>query len=224
MVAALLGGLASGNSAGIANRANGSDGAFVSYDPSSDLSFRLGELSFGFSPDTWPSVPALMSAVMGLATGIVIGYALLTIIIGGAVELGLCNYNINLLTGKEQRPFETLFGSFHIFGKALLLRLATGLLIFLWSLLLIVPGIIAAYRYSMTGYIMAQNPDIGVMEAIERSKDMMYGNKLRLFCLDLSFIGWSLLSALTLGAGSLFLNPYIQASRAAFYLEVSSGR
>jgi uncharacterized membrane protein len=97
----------------------------------------------------------------------------------------------------------------------------TGLLIILWSLLLVIPGIIAAYRYAMASYIMAQNPEIGALDAIERSKAMMNGNKLRLFCLQLSFIGWMLLSALTLGIGYIFLRPYMQAAYAAFYLDIS---
>ena len=87
-----------------------------------------------------------------------------------------------------------------------------------------IPGIIAAYRYSMATYIMAENPDMKAMEAIEASKQMMSGNKFRLFCLDLSFIGWDILGMITLGIGMLFVRPYQQAAKAAFYREVSEGR
>ena len=97
----------------------------------------------------------------------------------------------------------------------------TSLLTFLWSLLFIVPGIIASYRYALAPYLMAENPDMGVMEAIARSKELMNGSKWRLFCLQLSFIGWSLLCVLTLGIGYLWLAPYQNAAEAAFYLEVT---
>lgn len=96
-----------------------------------------------------------------------------------------------------------------------------GLYTFLWSLLFIIPGIIAAYSYAMTGYILAEDPELTAGEAISRSKEMMSGNRFRLFCLQFSFIGWEILSALTLGIGNLWLRPYKQAAVAAFYREIS---
>lgn len=86
-----------------------------------------------------------------------------------------------------------------------------------WSLLFVIPGIVAAYRYSMATYIMAENPGMQATEAIERSKALMDGRKGDLFCLDLSFIGWALLATLTAGIGYLWLTPYMTVSRAAFY-------
>ena len=88
-------------------------------------------------------------------------------------------------------------------------------------MLFIIPGIIASYSYAMTDYILAETPELTAKEAIERSKDMMEGNRWRLFCLEISFIGWGILSLLTLGIGSLWLTPYMEASMAAFYREVS---
>ena len=101
-----------------------------------------------------------------------------------------------------------------------ILFLLEGLYIFLWTLLLIVPGIIASYRYAMAPFILAENPDMTPSEAIDASKEMMDGHKWELFCLDFSFFGWLLLNVLTLGLGSLVLNPYMNAARAAFYREV----
>ena len=92
---------------------------------------------------------------------------------------------------------------------------------FLWSLLFVIPGIVAGYSYAMTGYILAEHPELTASEAIEQSKQMMSGNRFRLFCLQFSFIGWDLLCALTLGIGNLWLRPYKQAAEAAFYREVS---
>ncbi|GHT57847.1 hypothetical protein FACS18945_2990 [Bacteroidia bacterium] len=86
-----------------------------------------------------------------------------------------------------------------------------------WSLLLIIPGIIAAISYSMTFYIIADDPAISAMDAINKSKKMMYGYKMKYFCLSLRFLGWALLCILTLGIGFLWLMPYIQVTFAKFY-------
>ena len=87
----------------------------------------------------------------------------------------------------------------------------------LWSMLFIIPGIVKYYSYSMTFYILRDNPDMLANDAITASRQMMNGHKLRLFCLHLSFIGWILLSVLTLGIGLLFVFPYMQTAQAAFY-------
>jgi uncharacterized membrane protein len=94
----------------------------------------------------------------------------------------------------------------------------TGILIFLWTLLLIIPGIIKAYAYRMVPYILADNPNIGVRKAIELSNEMTMGHKFDMFVLDLSFIGWYLLGALALGIGVIFVMPYENATNAELYL------
>lgn len=76
----------------------------------------------------------------------------------------------------------------------------------------------------MTPYILAENMELSVMEAITESKKMMRGNKFRLFCLELSFIGWDILAVLTLNIGDLWVHPYREAARAAFYREISEAR
>ena len=90
----------------------------------------------------------------------------------------------------------------------------------LWTLLLIIPGIIAVLSYSMTFYILADDNSIGAMEAIDKSKKMMDGYKWKYFCLGLRFIGWSLLCILTLGIGFLWLLPYMQVSMVKFYDDI----
>ena len=100
-------------------------------------------------------------------------------------------------------------------------RFLQSIYIILWSLLFIIPGIVASYSYAMTEYILAEDPELTATEAISRSKQMMYGNHWRLFCLEFSFIGWSILCSFTLGIGNLWLTPYKQAAIAAFYREVS---
>ena len=94
----------------------------------------------------------------------------------------------------------------------------TNVFIFLWTLLLIIPGIIKSYAYRMVPYILADNPNIGVQEAIALSNEMTRGHKFDMFVLDLSFIGWYILGALALGIGVLFVMPYENATNAELYL------
>lgn len=84
-----------------------------------------------------------------------------------------------------------------------------------------IPGYIAVYRYSMMPYLLAEFPDLTVMDAMRESKRLMQGNKWRLFCLDCSFWGWHILAMMTLLIGYLWLAPYINAAKAAFYLDVT---
>jgi uncharacterized membrane protein len=95
-------------------------------------------------------------------------------------------------------------------------------LIFLWSLLLFIPGIIKAIAYSEVGFILAENRTLEYKEALERSESMMQGHKMRFFELMLSFIGWFLLSILTAGIGLIFLAPYIQMTLVCFYEDIKT--
>jgi len=141
---------------------------------------------------------------------------LIQFILGGVVRLGYCQYLLNLHDGKPS-DIKDLFSQFHRFGDGFCLALLQGIFIALWSLLFVIPGIVASYRYAMAPFVMLENPDMTASEAIEASKQMMNGHKGELFCLDLSFIGWSLLNIFTLGIGSLWLNPYMNMSWAAFF-------
>ena len=137
-------------------------------------------------------------------------------VLRGSILIGHNRFCLKLVDGEEAR-FEDLFSGFDIFGNAFVLNLLIALKVFAWSLLFVIPGIVAAYRYSMATYILAENPNMQATEAIERSKALMDGRKGALFCLDLSFIGWALLAVLTAGIGNLWLVPYMTVSRAAFY-------
>ncbi len=137
-------------------------------------------------------------------------------VLRGSISIGHDRFCLKLVDG-EQAQFDDLFSAFDIFGSAFVLNLLITLKVIAWSLLFVIPGIVAAYRYSMATYIMAENPGMQATEAIERSKALMDGRKGDLFCLDLSFIGWALLATLTAGIGYLWLTPYMTVSRAAFY-------
>lgn len=100
--------------------------------------------------------------------------------------------------------------------------LLQGIYIFLWTLCLIIPGIIKNYSYIMTPFVLLDQPELKFDAAIERSMQLMKGYKWKFFCLQLSFIGWVLLSMLTLGIGFLFLIPYMQTAAAFFYEDLKA--
>ena len=117
---------------------------------------------------------------------------------------------------------ERMFDGFKVYGRALGLQLLQGVFIFLWSLLLIVPGIIKAFAYSMATYISYDHPELSANECIDRSMDMMKGHKWELFVLYLSFIGWALLCLPTFGIGYLWLIPYVNVTVSKFYEELKA--
>ena len=145
--------------------------------------------------------------------------SLVCLIVGGPVALGYAQFNLNLA---DRRPVELrqVFSGFERFWDGFVMGLLMFLYIFLWTLLLVIPGIIKSYSYAMTPYILAEHPGMRPNDAITASRQLMQGNKWRLFCLNLSFIGWAILAALTLGIGNLFLRPYVEASVACFYRQI----
>ena len=116
--------------------------------------------------------------------------------------------------------FEQVFEGFKFYGSSLALYLINSILTFLWSLLLIIPGIIKAYSYSMSFYILADNPQMSANDARKYSMELMYNNKWRLFCLHFSFIGWGVLGILTLGILYFWIIPYIKTAEAEFYRDL----
>ncbi len=141
----------------------------------------------------------------------------------GLVAFGYAAFNLELVKSKKAKV-GVLFGGmfkkcFKKWGAALLM----GLYTFLWSLLFLIPGFIKYYAYAMTPYIMQEKSSMRVGDANTKSRAIMKGHKWQLFLLDLSFIGWMLLSVLTLGIALIYVWPYYQAARAAFYKEIKKG-
>lgn len=110
-----------------------------------------------------------------------------------------------------------MFKGFSDLWSAIKLYFLMGLKIALWSMLFMIPGIVKTYAYAMAPYILAENPGMGAREAINRSKKMMEGHKMELFVLQLSFIGWMILSTFTLGLLLIWVIPYMAAANANFY-------
>ncbi len=182
--------------------------------------------------------------VAGLCTA---ALSLFHFLCGETVRVGLNRYHLALLDGESPRVGVVFSGFGQCFGRALLLRFLRAIRVLLWSLLLIVPGIVASYRYAMAGYVLAENPEISSAEALRESARMMRGSKGRLFALRLSLIGWWLLAILLaggIGAGvrfvfhlpvgacvgcgavllvisSLWLIPYRMQAQTVLYHEIS---
>ena len=169
----------------------------------------------------WPVFLMFLVYIIIAGAGSSFSFGLLALL---ALPMGFaCDVAVLNLVRQRQRPqVENLFSIYRDnFEKAFLVPFLVQLFISLWCLLLIVPGIIMAYAYSMAIYVSNDHPELSSMEAIRRSKELMRGHKWDLFVLDLSFIGWILLAMLTGGIGIFFLLPYIEAAHAEFYRELT---
>ncbi|MBQ0037505.1 MAG: DUF975 family protein [Clostridiales bacterium] len=182
---------------------------------------QLGNKLFGY---TWMMALLacfIFTAITGAAASVIVG-------IGALIVVGPLTYGLNymfLKQAREGQPMELgdLFKGFtDDFGGTLLIGLMTTIFTMLWSLLLIVPGIVKGLGYSMATYIKADYPEYDWKQCIEQSQNMMRGHKGELFMLYLSFIGWLLVGALCAGIGTLWVVPYIQASEAQFYESIKS--
>ena len=140
-------------------------------------------------------------------------------LLGVVLNVGASLYHLGIRRGEEM-PFVTLFDGFAFVGKIILLYVVQVIFISLWTLLLVVPGIVAAYRYRFAMLNLCENPEIGVMEALNMSKAQTLGFKWQLFVLDLSFIGWNILVSLTLGILDIWVAPYRAQANIAFFQEI----
>jgi len=153
------------------------------------------------------------SLLLGAVSFTIIGSLLLI----GAIEFGYCAYLITVTRNKDS-DFGKLLSGFNRFGDVCITGILKWLYTGLWSLLFVIPGIVKSYSYAMTMYIMQDHPELSGNDAITKSRRMMDGHKFDLFILDLSFIGWYLLGALTFGIMIVFyVEPYRQVTRANFY-------
>ena len=189
------------------------------------LAAWLSRLPYPLTLPAWESLTA--SHLQHVLNLLLIGalcsasLSLIWFLIGENTRVGLCRYRLALIDG-DKASVGLLFSGFgSIFWKALWLRVLRAIRVFLWSLLLLIPGIIASYRYALADHILAENPAMSAGEALRESGHLMRGNKWRLFCLRLSFLGWHLLAWLSGGIGYLWILPYLLQSETVFYHEVS---
>lgn len=165
-------------------------------------------------------MPILVCFLYGVFTSIGqivpwVGF-LIPLIVTGPLMFGLYKYFLAIQRG-ENPKLDVMFDGFKLFESTLRLYLLYILYVVLWTLLLIVPGIIAALKYSQAFYILNDRPELSASEALKYSTEMMDGQKEKLFMLSLSFLGWFILACFTFGIGFLWLIPYMQLTYANFY-------
>ncbi|PKG22293.1 DUF975 family protein [Niallia nealsonii] len=136
--------------------------------------------------------------------------------------IGVIWFYVNLVRGSLPKLEEIFFvyKDWKVFLKLIWVSIVQGIFVFLWSLLLLIPGIIKGLAYSQTFYLLKDHPEYTVLEAITESRKRMVGYKWKYFLLQLSFIGWGILCLISLGIGFLWFVPYYSATMAAFYNEI----
>lgn len=151
---------------------------------------------------------------------LVMGFMLLVLM---PLQVGFYNAHKDLLASGDDALTHNMFRiGFSRWGHNVWGNFLIGIFCFLWSLLLIIPGLVKGFAYAMTPYILVDNPELSANEAINLSQKMMKGHKFDLFWLVLSFIGWILLGILTLGIGYFWLIPYVNTAMAGFYQDVKA--
>jgi len=165
----------------------------------SGSSFSIFEMSYDISetdilPAGMNNLPVEFYQVMRIALLIAVAFVLYLVFVGSYVTVGLTGLGSRVLDGENPRA-GMLFPK-GVYWKAVGMNVVRSLLISLWSLFLVIPGIFAAYNYSMADYILYTHPEMSVMEVLRESKRRMYGHRMGLLVLELSFIGWSLLASL----------------------------
>ena len=154
----------------------------------------------------------------GIATVVILIVLVAKVFVGNLLKMG--GYRFFILNQTAQPGIGTLLDGFRSghYVNIVLTMFLRDLFTALWSLLLVVPGIVKHYEYLMVPYIIAENPAMDYKEAFQISKEMMEGEKMEAFIMDLSFLGWYLLSAITCGLLAIFyVNPYVQATFAEMY-------
>ncbi len=160
--------------------------------------------------------------IAGGVSSIPVAGSVLAIIITYPLAYGFAILFLDLF--REGKPIDIgkLFDGFKDFGRVWGTLILVAIYTILWTCLLIIPGIVKSYSYALAPFILKDEPELKYNAAIEKSMRMMDGYKMKLFLLDLSFIGWMILSILTLGIGLLFLQPYMNTARAAFYEDLKA--
>ena len=178
---------------------------------------RVSENSDIYSGNLF-NVGMITGLLAGIATVVILIVLVAKVFVGNLLKMG--GYRFFILNQTAQPGIGTLLDGFRSghYVNIVLTMFLRDLFTALWSLLLVIPGIVKHYEYLMVPYIIAENPAMDYKEAFQISKQMMDGEKMEAFIMDLSFLGWYLLSAVTCGLLAIFyVNPYVQASFAEMY-------
>lgn len=174
--------------------------------------------------------PSTMSEEeMMLLVGVLFGIVAISTVISLVVKIFLANPievgSARFFKKNLEQPgvgIGTIGEGFGGYGRTFVTLLLRDLFILLWTLLLVIPGIMKAYSYRLVPYIVKDEPNLPAGEVLKRSAQLMQGNRWKSFVLDLSFIGWYFFGAITFGLGLIFWTaPYVQSTNAALYLELA---
>ena len=188
-----------------------------------DELLSAGSQAFDSDSETGAAILAVVGAVIVLVVAIVLLFSsVLKIFVLNPLEAGSRNFLLRNATGESDLG-DIGFGFTPDYWRNVKTLFLRDLFRFLWGLLLIVPGIIKRYSYRMAPYILADRPELSGTEVLTLSRQMMNGHKWKTFVLDLSFLGWNILSALTFGLlGVFYVNPYRQCTNAELYRELKN--
>lgn len=165
---------------------------------------------------------AIAQLICFAASAILLPTGIGALIIAGPFSLGM---SIMALSLARNMPIKLrmIFGGFRrSLGNSIIMHLIVWVYTALWSLLLIIPGLVKHYSYAMSPFILADQPALDPTSVIKKSEKMMNGHKWRLFCLDVTYIGWALLNAFTFGLASFWVIPYHRTAWAEFYQDLKN--
>ena len=164
-------------------------------------------------------IPNLLAEIDSESFAISVIIPIITLVITGPLTIGQCKFFINL-ANRSNPKFSDLWYGFNNMLRAIGVTLLVGVIVFIGTILFIIPGIILAFMYSQVYYIMAENPEMSIMNCLKESSRIMKGHKMDLFILELSFLGWGILMVITLGIAGLYVLPYYNATLTNFYLDI----
>lgn len=204
----LIAGLFNGGGSGVSSGINSLQTSYLDHPAYDGVKSDLYNNPDAFLILGITTVVVLIVFVIGLVVTLLVANPLMV----GKNRFFMCNRDVKTSVGEIGFAYKS--GQFWNVVKTMFLM---DLYVFLWTLLLIIPGIIKSYEYAMVPYILAENPGIDSKRAFQLSKEMMNGQKWNYFVLQLSFIGWYLLGLLACCIGMIFVNPYYEATLAEFY-------
>ena len=166
-------------------------------------------------------IPNLLVEINDESFAIAIIIPIITLVITGPLTIGQCKFFINL-ANRSNPKFSDLWYGFNNILKAIGVTLLVGIIVSIGTILLIIPGIILSFMYSQAYYIMAENPEMSIIDCLKEISRIMKGHKMDLFVLELSFLGWVILMGITFGIAGLYVLPYYSATLTNFYLEIKN--
>ena len=164
-------------------------------------------------------IPEILIYINPESAIIAILVQIISLIIAGPIAIGQCKLFINLSNNENPKFSDVWFGFGNIL-KALGVTLLIGIAVSIGTIFFIIPGIIISFMYSQVYYIMAEHPEMSVIDSLKESSKIMKGHKMELFILELSFIGWIILTGITFGIAGLYVLPYYSATLSNFYLTI----